>query len=312
MQREIVIQGAREHNLKGVDLRLPRGALITMTGVSGSGKSSLAFDTIYQEGQRRFVESLSSYARQFLGQTEKPKVEHIEGLSPTISIDQKTVNRSPRSTVGTVTEIWDHLRLLFARLGSPLCPSCGKPVFPQSAEQIVERVLAERAGRQLTFLAPIVKDRKGEYRKEIEALRMKGYARARIDGVVRRLDEPIELARYERHTIEVVLDRIEVAAAKRARIAEAVENGLRLGDGIVSVLDDEQHDTFSARLSCPECGVSLPEMEPRTFSFNSPHGACPHCDGLGVADSVDPGLVVPYPDKTIDGGAIAPMSGPSF
>src|SRR5262245_20481202 len=283
-----------------------------MTGVSGSGKSSLAFDTIYQEGQRRFVESLSSYARQFLGQTEKPKVEHIEGLSPTISIDQKTVNRSPRSTVGTVTEIYDHLRLLFSRLGIPHCPACGKPVSAQSGEQIVERIQADFAGRQLVILAPVVKDRKGEYRKELEALRMKGYARARIDGVVRRLDEPIELGRYERHTIEVVLDRIEAGAAKRARIAEAVEQALKLGDGIVSILDGEELQTFSSRLSCPECGVSLPEMEPRTFSFNSPHGACPECDGLGVAEAVDPGLVVPHPELTIDGGAIAPMTGPSF
>jgi excinuclease ABC subunit A len=311
-QREIVIQGAREHNLKGVDLRLPRGALITMTGVSGSGKSSLAFDTIYQEGQRRFVESLSSYARQFLGQTEKPKVEHIEGLSPTISIDQKTVNRSPRSTVGTVTEIYDHLRLLFARLGSPHCPSCGQPVSPQTPAQIVERILGGFAGRTLAFLAPIVKDRKGEYRKELETLRLKGYVRARIDGVVRRLDEPIELARYERHTIEVVLDRIEVVPAKRARVAEAVEAALKLGDGSVSVLEGDALETFSSRFACPGCGVNLPEMEPRTFSFNSPHGACPACDGLGVADSVDPDLVVPHQDKTIDGGAIAPMSGPSF
>jgi excinuclease ABC subunit A len=311
-QREIVIQGAREHNLKGVDLRLPRGALITMTGVSGSGKSSLAFDTIFQEGQRRFVESLSSYARQFLGQTEKPKVEHIEGLSPTISIDQKTVNRSPRSTVGTVTEIWDHLRLLFSRLGEPHCPACGRPVAAQSGEQIVERILADHAGKTLAVVAPIVKDRKGEYRKELEALRMKGYVRARIDGHIRRLDEPVTLARYERHTIEVVLDRIEIGPAKRARVAEAVQQGLKLGDGTVSVLDGDALITFSSKLACPGCGVSLPEMEPRTFSFNSPHGACPECDGLGVAESVDPGLVVPRPELTIDGGAIAPMSGTSF
>jgi excinuclease ABC subunit A len=311
-QREVVIQGAREHNLKGVDLRLPRGALITMTGVSGSGKSSLAFDTIYQEGQRRFVESLSSYARQFLGQTEKPRVEHIEGLSPTISIDQKTVNRSPRSTVGTVTEIHDHLRLLFSRLGVPRCPGCGRTVVAQSAGRIVDRILEEHAGRHLVLLAPIVKDRKGEYRKELEALRMKGYARARIDGTVRRLDEPITLARYERHTIEAVLDRIEAAPARRARFAEAVENGLKLGDGVVSVLDGDVVTTFSSRLACPDCGVSLPELEPRAFSFNSPHGACPDCDGLGVAESVDPGLVVPRPDRTIADGAIAPMTGPSF
>ncbi len=313
-QREIVVVGAREHNLKGVDLRLPRGALITMTGVSGSGKSSLAFDTIFQEGQRRFVESLSSYARQFLGRTEKPKVEHIEGLSPTISIDQKTVNRSPRSTVGTVTEIHDHLRLLFARLGTPHCPACGKPVAAQTSDRITDRILASRAGKAVMILAPIIRDRKGEYRKELEELRMKGYVRARIDGLVRRLDEPIELARYERHTIEVVLDRIKVEPERRGRIAEAVESGLKLGDGIVGVLetDDGVPESFSSRAACPDCDVSLPEMEPRTFSFNSPHGACPACDGLGEREDVDPRLVVPDAALSIEGGAIAPSRGASW
>ncbi len=312
VQREIVVRGAREHNLKGVDLRLPRGALVTMTGVSGSGKSSLAFDTIFQEGQRRFVESLSSYARQFLGQTEKPKVEHIEGLSPTISIDQKTVNRSPRSTVGTVTELYDHLRLLFARLGTPHCPSCGKRVAAQTSDQIIDRILSAYTGRALLFLAPLIRDRKGEYRKELEELRMKGYVRARIDGEVRRLDEPIELARYERHTIEVVLDRLRIEPEKRSRVAESIEQGLKLGKGLVSVLDGDAIETFSTSFSCPDCNVSLPEMEPRTFSFNSPHGACEACDGLGVTADVDPGLVIPDPKLTIDEGAIAPMRGQSW
>ncbi len=313
-QREIVVIGAREHNLKGVDIRLPRGALIAMTGVSGSGKSSLAFDTIFQEGQRRFVESLSSYARQFLGRTEKPKVEHIEGLSPTISIDQKTVNRSPRSTVGTVTEIHDHLRLMFARMGTPHCPSCGKPVAAQTSDRITDRVMASRAGKSVMVLAPIVKDRKGEYRKELEELRMKGYVRARIDGLVRRLDEPIELARFERHTIEVVLDRIKIEEERRSRLAEAVENGLKLGGGVVGVLetDDGVPESFSSRAACPDCDVSLPEMEPRTFSFNSPHGACPSCDGLGEREDVDPRLVIPDTTLSLAQGAIAPSHGASW
>ncbi len=309
---EIVVRGAREHNLKGVDLRLPRGALITMTGVSGSGKSSLAFDTLYQEGRRRFVESLSSYARQFLGRTEKPKVEHLEGLSPAVSIDQKTVNRSPRSTVGTTTEIFDHLRLFFARLGKPHCPTCKLPVNPQSAEQIGDRVAREFDGRSLMILAPLVKDRKGEYRKELEELRLKGYVRARIDGEVRRLDEPIELGRYERHTIEVILDRVKVDADKRGRLQESIEAGLKVGQGVVAVQDGDRYEQFSSKYACPQCGIDLPEMEPRTFSFNSPHGACQTCDGLGETSDIDPGLIVPDPALTIAEGAIAVMSGASW
>jgi excinuclease ABC subunit A len=283
-----------------------------MTGVSGSGKSSLAFDTLYQEGRRRFVESLSSYARQFLGRTEKPKVEHLEGLSPAVSIDQKTVNRSPRSTVGTTTEIYDHLRLMFARLGVPHCPDCGVPVAAQSAEQIGDRVTRDYAGRAIMLLAPLVKDRKGEYRKELEELRLKGYVRARIDGEVRRLDEPIELARYERHTIEIVLDRLKVDPDRRGRLQESIEAGLKAGDGLVAVLDGEKFEQFSAKSACPQCGFDLPELEPRLFSFNSPHGACPDCDGLGETSDVDPGLVVPDPALTLAEGALAPMSGASW
>jgi excinuclease ABC subunit A len=309
---DIVVRGAREHNLKGVDLRIPRGALVTMTGVSGSGKSSLAFDTLYQEGRRRFVESLSSYARQFLGRTEKPKVEHLEGLSPAVSIDQKTVNRSPRSTVGTTTEIYDHLRLLFARLGTPHCPTCGKTVDAQSAQQIADRILAVHAGKALMILAPLVKDRKGEYRKELDELRLKGYVRARIDGEIKRLDEPIELARYERHTIEVVLDRLKIDPDKAGRLAEAIEAGLKLGQGVVATQDGDRYEQYSSKFACPDCGVDLPEMEPRTFSFNSPHGACAKCDGLGETADVDPGLVVPDPSLTVDDGAIAPMKGASW
>ena len=311
-QKEIRVRGATEHNLKGVDVAIPRGTLTTITGVSGSGKSSLAHDTIYQEGQRRFVESLSSYARQFLGQGEKPQVEHIEGLSPTVSVDQKTVNRNPRSTVGTITEVHDHLRLLFARLGVPHCPGCGRIIDAQSAEQVTERILKGHAGERIMVLAPIVKDRKGEYRKELKDLLVRGFVRARIDGEVRRLDEPIQLARYERHTIEVVLDRITATKEKHSRLAEAVEGAFRLGEGQMSVLAKDRHQVFSSSLSCIDCGIDVMEMEPRAFSFNSPHGACPACDGLGEGRDVDPRLVVPDEDLSIDDGAIAPSTKGGF
>ena len=307
-QTDIVVRGARENNLKNVHVSIPRGSLTTITGVSGSGKSSLAFDTIHNEGQRRFLESLSSYARQFLGQIEKPDVDHIDGLSPTVSIDQKTVNRNPRSTVGTITEIYDHLRLLFARLGVPHCPGCHEPIRPQSVDQIKDGLLGQKSGRNLVVLAPIVKDRKGEYRKELENLRLKGYARARIDGEIRRLDEDVALARYERHTIEVVIDRIKAQPAKASRLAEALEQGLALGGGIVNVLDGDEHLIFSSSLACISCGASFAELEPRLFSFNSPHGACEACGGLGLHRDVDPDLVVPDGTLTIREGAITPLA----
>src|SRR5262245_40605243 len=254
----LVVKGAREHNLKGVDVAIPRGTLTTITGVSGSGKSSLAFDTIYREGERRFLESLSAYARQFLGEIEKPKVDHIEGLSPTLSIDQKTVNRNPRSTVGTVTEIYDYLRLLFARAGIPHCPKCSRSIASQTPDQITEAVVRGFDGRDVLVLAPVVRERKGEYRKEIEDLRLRGFVRARIDGVVRRLDEGdasgIALKRYEKHTIEVIVDRIRVAADKRSRIAEAIEQALAESKGVVAVLADSELREYSARLGCPNCG----------------------------------------------------------
>jgi len=303
-QTEILVQGAREHNLKDVTVRIPRGTFTTVSGVSGSGKSSLAFDTIFKEGQRRFVESLSSYARQFLGQGEKPRVDHIEGLSPTVSIDQKTVSRNPRSTVGTITEVYDHLRLLFARLGTPHCPKHGLPVAGQTPEAAVDRVLDAYAGRNLMILATVVRDRKGEDRKEVEELRTQGYVRARIDGRVRRLDEPIELKRYERHTIQVVVDRIKVGPDRRARLVEAVEEALRLGKGSFSILDGAREDAFSSLHACPECGRVVPDLEPRLFSHNSPHGACHRCGGLGRVSDVDPRLVVPDPDLSIDEGAV--------
>jgi excinuclease ABC subunit A len=304
-QRDVVVRGARTHNLKNVDVSIPRGSLTTVTGVSGSGKSSLAFDTIHNEGQRRFLESLSSYARQFLGQIEKPDVDSVEGLSPTVSIDQKTVNRNPRSTVGTITEVYDFLRLLFARIGTPQCPDCDEPILPQTVDEIHDVLMAEHAGRDLIVLAPIVKDRKGEYRKELEDLRLKGYARARIDGEIRRLDDTIELKRYVRHTIEVVMDRVKVQEAKSGRLIEALEGALKLGSGLIGVLDGDEHRVFSTLFACKSCGRSFPEIEPRTFSFNSPHGACATCDGLGRVHDVDPELLVPDEDLTIAKGALA-------
>ncbi|HJM05011.1 MAG TPA: excinuclease ABC subunit UvrA [SAR324 cluster bacterium] len=278
---EIVIVGASEHNLKNVNLTLPRNTLTVFTGVSGSGKSSLAFDTIFKEGQRRFVESLSAYARQFLGQTEKPRVEHVEGLSPTISVDQKTVNRNPRSTVGTVTEIFDHYRLLFSRLGEPHCPNCGKPIESQTPEQIADYAYVDGHGETCLILAPMIRERKGEYRKEIEQWAAEGYVRARIDGTIRRLDEEIQLARYEKHTLELVIDRLELNNEEKSRFTEGIEKALRLAEGLVVLEYRGEDHLFSQLMACPACQIALPEMEPRLFSFNAPQGACPTCNGLG-------------------------------
>jgi len=308
VSRFISIRGASEHNLKHVSLEIPREALTVFSGVSGSGKSSLAFDTLYKEGQRRFLESLSAYARQFLGGFEKPRVEHIDGLSPTISIDQKTVGRSPRSTVGTITEIYDHLRLFYARLGRPHCPKCGGPIESQSAEQICERILHGFEGRRALVCAPVVRDRKGEYRKLLDDLRRDGYTRLRVDGAVARLDSSLPpLKRHERHTIEVVCDRLEICPAARGRLTEALEKSLALADGISSVVFEEASgggdgeggpkavttvETYSSKFACPACGVDLPEMEPHLFSFNSHHGACKDCEGLGETEQADPDLIV--------------------
>ncbi|MFO0985366.1 MAG: excinuclease ABC subunit UvrA [Planctomycetota bacterium] len=307
---DIVIQGAREHNLKGVDLRLPRQSLTTITGVSGSGKSSLAFDTLFKEGQRRFVESLSAYARQFLGQMEKPRVEHVEGLSPTISIDQKTVNRNPRSTVGTITEVHDFLRLLYARLGDPHCPRCGKAVHAQTVDQIVGRLIDAHPGERCQVLAPVVRERKGEYRKELDGFRLKGYVRARIDAVECRLDQPVTLERNKKHTIEIVIDRMIIEAAKRSRLAEAVQAAVGMAEGVVGILLGEQRspEHISTQRACPDCGLTFPEMEPRLFSFNSPQGACEQCNGLGVEKRVDPELLIADPKKSIRDGALRAMS----
>jgi excinuclease ABC subunit A len=305
----LVIHGAREHNLRNVTLDLPRDSLIVFTGLSGSGKSSLAFDTIYAEGQRRYVESLSSYARQFLGQMEKPDVDFIEGLSPAISIDQKSTSRNPRSTVGTITEVYDYLRVLYARVGHPHCPKCGRPIGRQTPEQIVDQVLELPEGTKFQVLAPIVRGRKGEYEKLLGDLGRQGFPRARVDGVVRDLAEPIRLERHYKHTIEVVVDRLVAKPDIRRRVADSVETALGLAGGIAAIAidtpDGEDLQTFSQALACTYDGISFEELAPRNFSFNSPYGACPTCDGLGTRLEVDPELIVPDPDLSVAEGAIA-------
>jgi len=304
-----VVKGAREHNLKGVDLRFPRDALTTFTGVSGSGKSSLAHHTIYQEGQRRFLESLSSYARQFLGRMEKPKVDLVEGLSPTVSIDQKSTSHSARSTVGTLTEVMDFLRLLWSRLGEPSCPECGAPIEAWSPDRVTDAILADHAGQQVLLLAPVVRERKGEYRKELAEWAQKGFVRARIDGVVRRLDEDIRLERYVYHTIELVVDRLTITPESRSRLAEAVEQAVQLGSGqcalgIPRPGQDDDYRLFSTQRSCPNGHGALPELEPRLFSFNSPLGACPRCDGVGETSGFAPELLVADRTKSLREGAL--------
>src|SRR5207249_717680 len=279
---ELVVHGAREHNLKDITVRLPRNALICVTGLSGSGKSSLAFDTIYAEGQRRYVESLSAYARQFLQMMEKPDVDSIDGLSPAISIDQKTTSRNPRSTVGTVTEIYDYLRLLYARIGKPHCPICGRPISGQSQESIVDQILQLEPGTRFTVNAPVVRDRKGEYKDVFEHLQAEGFSRVKVDGEQRLLEEGVpELDKKFKHTIEVVVDRLVIKDDLRTRLAQSVETAAQLGDGLVVIdIVDGAELTFSEKFACPDHGVSLPELQPRIFSFNSPHGACPRCTGL--------------------------------
>jgi excinuclease ABC subunit A len=316
----LIIRGAREHNLRDVSLDLPRDALIVFTGLSGSGKSSLAFDTIFAEGQRRYVESLSSYARQFLGQMDKPDVDFIEGLSPAVSIDQKSTSRNPRSTVGTITEIYDYLRLLFARAGEPHCPVCGAAVSKQTPQQIVDRVLTMAEGTRFQVLAPVVRGRKGEYVDLFADLQSKGYARARIDGTVYPLTEAPKLKKQEKHTIEVVVDRLSVKASAKQRMTDSIETALRLAGGIVVLdfvdlpEDDENRERkFSEHLACPnDHPLAVEDLEPRAFSFNAPYGACPTCTGLGMRKVVDPELVVPDPDRTLREGAIQPWSGQTF
>ncbi len=317
-QDKIIVRGAREHNLKNINVEIPRGKLVVITGISGSGKSSLAFDTIFAEGQRRYIESLSAYARQFLGRVEKPDVEQIEGLSPAVSIDQKGVSRNPRSTVGTVTEIYDYLRLLYARIGIPHCPVCGEVVQRQSAQQIVEKIEALPDGTRIQILAPLVRDRKGHHSRVFEEVRKAGFVRVRVDGQVYDVDEGIELDRYKKHTIEVVVDRIivrryddresEDAESARSRLTDSVETALEMGEGVVVInnvsANPPQDMIFSEHLACVHGHMSLPEFEPRSFSFNSPHGACPTCQGLGFKLEIDPDLLIPDKNRSIADGAI--------
>ena len=306
MANEIIVKGANENNLKHVDVTIPRDKLVVLTGLSGSGKSSLAFDTIYAEGQRRYVESLSSYARQFLGQMDKPDVELIEGLSPAISIDQKTTSKNPRSTVGTVTEIHDYLRLLYARIGQPHCPVCGKPITSQTVDQIVDTIMSFEEGTKLMVMAPVIRQRKGEHEKILERIRKEGFTRVRIDGEIRLInEEEIKLDKKFKHTIEIVIDRIVVRSGQESRLAEAAELAMREGDGLVVVQfmdkDNATEKTFSTKLACPEHGISIEELEPRMFSFNSPFGACPTCNGLGFTQKIEPDLIIQTNQSIIKG-----------
>lgn len=305
----IEVKGARAHNLKNIDVTIPRDQLVVVTGLSGSGKSSLAFDTIYAEGQRRYVESLSAYARQFLGQMDKPDVDAIEGLSPAISIDQKTTSRNPRSTVGTVTEIYDYLRLLYARIGKPHCPEHGIEITSQTIEQMVDRILEYPERTKLQVLAPIVSGRKGAHVKVLEQIRKQGYVRVRIDGEMAELSDDIELEKNKKHSIEVVIDRIVVKEGVAARLSDSLETALRLGEGrvMIDVIGKEEL-MFSEHHACPHCGFSIGELEPRLFSFNSPFGACPTCDGLGMKLEVDAELVIPNQDLSLKENAVAPWT----
>ena len=309
MNEYIKIEGARAHNLKNINVQIPRDKLVVVTGLSGSGKSSLAFDTIYAEGQRRYVESLSAYARQFLGQMDKPDVDNIEGLSPAISIDQKTTSHNPRSTVGTVTEIYDYLRLLYARAGRPHCPNCGKPITQQSVDQMVDRIMQLPAGAKLLIMAQLVRGKKGEHKKVLEQIRREGYVRVRIDGELHDLGEEIALEKQKKHTIEIVVDRLVVREGMESRLADSLETALHAGEGVVyvQVLDGDLL-MFSENFACVDCGISLPEIAPRMFSFNSPFGACPVCTGLGSHKEFDPALVVPDPTLSVADGVFAPLS----
>ena len=306
----IYVRGAKEHNLKNIDVKIPRDKLIVVTGLSGSGKSSLAFDTIYAEGQRRYVESLSAYARQFLGQMEKPNVEYIEGLSPAISIDQKTTSRNPRSTVGTVTEIYDYLRLLFARVGVPHCPVCGEEISQQTVDQIVDKVMELDERTKIQILAPVIRGKKGEHKKELERIKKDGFVRVRIDGELREIFEEIDLEKNKKHTIEVVVDRLIIKESIQNRLTDSIETALKLTEGLVIVnLLDGEDMTFNTKFSCPEHGIGIEELEPRMFSFNSPYGACPDCKGIGHLLKVDPELVIPNDSLSINEGAVAPIAG---
>src|SRR4051812_11064635 len=305
MLDRITVHGARQHNLKNIDVEIPRNSLTVITGLSGSGKSSLAFDTIYAEGQRRYVETLSTYARQFLDQMERPDVDSIDGLSPAISIEQKTTSRSPRSTVGTITEIYDYLRVLYASIGVPHCPDCGHEISRQSTQQIVEQVLALGPQERVMILAPIVRGRKGEYKKELEKLARQGFVRARVDGVLRALDEEITLDKRKNHTIEVMVDRLLIKPEVEKRLEASIETATKLADGLVLVaVVNGAERLYSQKLACPECGASVPQLEPRSFSFNSPFGACETCTGLGSRWTFDPLKVIVDPSRPLLDGAL--------
>ena len=301
----IRIRGAREHNLKGICIDIPRDKFVVMTGLSGSGKSSLAFDTIYAEGQRRYMESLSSYARQFLGQMEKPKVESIEGLSPAISIDQKSTNRNPRSTVGTVTEIYDYLRLLYARAGVPHCPKCGKEIHKQTVDQMVDEIMKLPEGSKIQLLAPVVRGRKGEHVKVFESALKAGYVRVMVDGELHQLSDEIKLEKTKKHNIEIVVDRLVIKAGIERRMSDSIEQIMKLSEGLLIVeVNGGERLSFSSSFSCPDCGISLEELEPRTFSFNNPFGACPECFGLGYKMEFDPDLMIPDKSLSLQDGCI--------
>src|ERR1700736_1872915 len=313
MLKSITVHGARQHNLKNIDVEIPRNTLTVITGLSGSGKSSLAFDTIYAEGQRRYVETLSDLARQFLDQMERPEVDSIDGLSPAISIEQKTTNRSPRSTVGTITEIYDYLRVLYASIGVPHCPNCGLEIGRQSTEQILQQIVALPQGERIMILAPIVRGRKGEYKKDLEKLSRQGFVRARIDGVLHSLDEEIPLDRRKNHTIEVVIDRLPLKPGSEKRLEASIETAAKLANGlvIVAVVNGEEK-LYSQKLACPNCGSSVPQLEPRSFSFNSPFGACETCNGLGNTWSFDPAKIIIDASKPLLDGGLGPGASSSY
>src|SRR5258706_1309706 len=311
--KRITVHGARQHNLKNIDVEIPRNTFTVITGLSGSGKSSLAFDTIYAEGQRRYVETLSPYARQFLDQMERPEVDSIDGLSPAISIEQKTTSRSPRSTVGTITEIYDYLRVLYAAIGVPHCPNCGHEISRQSSEQILDQVLTMGVDQRIMILAPIVRGRKGEYKKELEKLQKQGFMKARIDGVLRALEDEITLDKRKNHTIEVVVDRLLVKPGIERRLQASIETATKLADGLVQVsVVGGAEKLFSQKLACPDCGASIPQLEPRSFSFNSPFGACETCAGLGSRWSFDPVKVIVDPSRPLLDGGLGPGGGSSY
>ncbi len=304
MKEEIYVKGAKENNLKNVDVRIPRNSLTVFTGLSGSGKSTLAFDTIFAEGQRRYIESLSSYARQFLGQMNKPDVELIDGLSPAISIDQKTTSHNPRSTVGTVTEIYDYFRLLFARVGIPHCPECGREIRRQSVDEIADRVMTLPDGSKIMVEAPVVRGKKGEFVKELAGFKKSGYGRVKIDGITYDLQEELHLEKNVRHNISVIVDRLVIKDGISKRLTDSLENALKLADGIVIIDNEGKEELYSSKYACPECGISIEEIEPRLFSFNTPWGACPECSGLGFKQVVDPDLICPDKSKSLRDGAI--------